>query len=139
MNQVFATIEVRLERKMDREEFEKLKRNLEIQLKRVEDNVQDPTIPEDGAAGFRKPLLRDFHCISCDKPVEILQQEAIPSLSLPQSLPGNRSIHPYTTFELDDIRKNIRGASNKDRFELTHEREQIQRHFLRLWFVSYIF
>lgn len=30
--------------------------------------------PEDDAAGLRKPLLR-FHCLSCDRPLEITHQQ----------------------------------------------------------------
>ena len=88
---------------------------------------------DEGAAGFRKPLLRDFHCISCNHPVVIPQEDAIPSLANGEALPGTRALRPYTTFELEQIRRQIRGAGYKDKFEMGTQREKLQKQLLRLW------
>ena len=98
--------------------------------------IPEPLPPNDNAAGFRRPMLRNFNCISCDRPLELMQEDAIPALPTVQALPGTRALRPYTTFELEQIRQHMaRGAlaSNKDRFELAQERERLQKQLLRLW------
>ena len=132
----FCKIEAKLEQKINQSELEKIKDSLELQLKTIKVKQPEPAMPEDGAAGFRKPILRNFHCISCDRPLDMVQDDAVPTLPICQALPGNRAIRPYTTFELEQIRKHVRGTgSNKGRFELAQEREKLQRQLLRLWFV----
>ncbi len=134
LKQFLIKIDGRFEQKLDREDLHKLKEYIEKRLKSVKVKAPEPILPDDAAAGFRKPLLRKFHCISCDRPLELLQDDAIPSLPVSQALPGSRAIRPYTTFELEQIRKHMRGdGSNKDRFELAHERERLQKQLLRLW------
>ena len=55
------------------------------------------------AAGFKKSL--HFHCISCDKPLAIKPFCPIPALPSITTFPGSRSFRPYTTYELELIRK----------------------------------
>lgn len=67
-----------LENKLDRLELNGLKDQIEKQLKKLRkmqkesiQPVQGPMISaEDEAAGLRKQLLR-FHCISCDRPIDM--------------------------------------------------------------------
>ena len=135
----FGKIEMKLQSKVEHDELEKLKKIIDMKLRDIQGNIPENVEPQDGAAGIRKQLLPDFHCISCDKPVQVMQHEAVPSLPAGHSLPGKRSIRPYMTFELEEIRKHMRGtiSSNKDRFDLAYEREKIQRQLLRLWFVVF--
>jgi glutamine-rich protein 2 len=59
---------------------------------------------EDEAAGLRKQLLK-FHCISCDRPIEMGTNSAIPSLPADRGIRPIQTPRPYTTFELDQIRQ----------------------------------
>ena len=86
-------------------------------------------VSEDEAAGLRKQLVR-FHCISCDRPIDVqphlfvtiayvlLLRRRPRSLTLtcvlsrqPPSLPASQGMRPiqsprpYTTYELDQIRQ----------------------------------
>ena len=60
----------------------------------------------DDAAGIRKGL--HFHCISCAKPVEMKQRPSVATLPSITSLPGTRTFRPYTTYELEYIRRHQR-------------------------------
>lgn len=60
----------------------------------------------DDAAGFKKPLR--FRCISCDKPVAVKPHTVVPSLPAIDVFPGTRSFRPYTTYELEMIRRHQR-------------------------------
>lgn len=73
-----------LESKLDRLELDGLKEYIEKQMKKFKkmqkENIQpiQPIAginPEDDAAGLRRQLLR-FHCISCDRPIDMPAQNA---------------------------------------------------------------
>ena len=133
---LLSNVETKIERKANQDELKKLKEGLEIQLKTIQESIPKPAAQEDDAAGIRKQLLRDYQCISCSKPLEIMQRDAVTTLPGYHPFPGNQSIRPYTTFEIEGIRKDVRGfISNKDRFDVAQERERIQRQLLRLWYV----
>lgn len=57
----------------------------------------------DDAAGIKKPLR--FACLSCDKPVMMKQLGIVPTLPSITTLPGTRTFRPYTTYELEMIRR----------------------------------
>lgn len=79
---------------------------------------------EDEAAGLRKQLIR-FHCISCDRPIDVQPHPFVisttivagerssffavcrqqPSLPVNQGMRPIQSPRPYTTYELDQIRQ----------------------------------
>ncbi len=76
---------------------------------------------EDEAAGLRKQLVR-FHCISCDRPIDVQPHSLVlfyflfflycsslfrqqPSLPVNQGMRPIQSPRPYTTYELDQIRQ----------------------------------
>ena len=67
------------------------------------------TVTQDGtddAAGVKKPLR--FACLSCDKPVVLRPLDAIPALPSMNMFPSTRSFRPYTTYELELIRRHHR-------------------------------
>eukprot|EP00794_Sanderia_malayensis_P003329 gene3329-3816_t len=133
LKQFVIKIDERFEEKINREDVQKLKEYFEKRMKSIKVKTPEPVLPEENAAGFRKPLLRNFNCISCDRALDLLQEDAMPSLPFNQALPGSRALRPYTTFELEQVRKHMRGeGSNKDRFELAQEREKLQRKLLKL-------
>ena len=134
LEQFSNNVELQLQKKVDRTDFELFKSDIDSQLNEIRMNQKETVPPEDGAAGIRKQLLPDFHCISCDRPVDVYQNEAVPSLPVGQALPGNRATRPYTTFELEQIRKHIRGSGNKGKFDASQEREKLQKQLLRLWY-----
>lgn len=75
-----------------------------LERAKVTQVVQQPMeAMSDDAAGFKKPLR--FRCISCDKPVGIKPLNAIPALPSISMFPGTRSFRPYTTYELELIRR----------------------------------
>lgn len=67
-----------IENKLDRLELDGLKDQIEKQLRKLrkmqKESIQPIQAPminaEDDAAGLRKQLLR-FHCISCDRPIDM--------------------------------------------------------------------
>ena len=69
---------------MDRLELDSLKDYIEKQMRKLKklqrdsQQQQQPSLAvinaEDDAAGLRKQLLR-FHCISCDRPIEMTAQQ----------------------------------------------------------------
>ncbi|PIK47449.1 putative glutamine-rich protein 2 isoform X3 [Apostichopus japonicus] len=86
-------------------ELDPLKAYLDKRIKAANAKVirKEPDMPED-AAGFRKQLIQKFHCISCDRPLDMAPQAPLASLPESKGLPGTRSGRPYTTFELEQIR-----------------------------------
>lgn len=56
------------------------------------------------AAGIKKPLR--FACLSCDKPVDMKHLSTVPpTLPTITTFPGTRTFRPYTTYELEMIRR----------------------------------
>ncbi|XP_071814473.1 uncharacterized protein [Apostichopus japonicus] len=103
--QAVGEIKVDVENKLDRMELDPLKAYLDKRIKAANAKVirKEPDMPED-AAGFRKQLIQKFHCISCDRPLDMAPQAPLASLPESKGLPGTRSGRPYTTFELEQIR-----------------------------------
>ncbi|XP_071476693.1 uncharacterized protein [Diadema antillarum] len=94
-----------IDNKLDRMELDPLKSYLDNRIKAVSAKMVRSKEVETGedAAGFRRPLQK-FHCISCDRPLDMTPQTPIASLPENKGLPANRSGRPYTTFELEQIR-----------------------------------
>ncbi|XP_032225156.2 glutamine-rich protein 2 isoform X2 [Nematostella vectensis] len=99
-----------VDQKLDRMEIDPLKDYFERKIKAMKCKHADLPLNEDPAAGFRKALLR-FHCISCDRPVDMAQGPPNPALPNTPGMPPSRSGRPYTTFELDQIRQMNRGVT----------------------------
>ncbi|KAG8565656.1 hypothetical protein GDO81_012935 [Engystomops pustulosus] len=108
-------ISAEMQNKLDRMELEPLKNILEQCWRDLHQQLQGPPVQYEveEAAGIRKQLIQRFHCISCNRMVDMM----VPGsevLSIPNipGLPAHRSNRPYTVFELDQIRQ----QSRSDRF-----------------------
>ncbi|KAL5018549.1 hypothetical protein ScPMuIL_004271 [Solemya velum] len=103
--------------KLDRLELDPLKEWLDNRLKVLNDKLKKQQLTsewsEDDAAGIRKQLIQRFHCISCDRPVEMVPTGPVPALPTHAGLPSTRSPRPYTTFELDQIRQHARSINSE--------------------------
>ena len=67
-----------LETKVDRLEWDALRDELQKQLRALTKRLNALKASgaiEDEAAGIRKQLIQRFHCISCDKPVDMMPQK----------------------------------------------------------------
>jgi len=97
--------------KLDRMELQNVKDFLENRLSKLKGSAAPPPPPREedaDPAGMRRRLLK-FHCISCDRPVEVNSGGMIPSaLPVAYGFPGMRSNRPYTTYELELIRQHQR-------------------------------
>ncbi|KAK3090824.1 hypothetical protein FSP39_014944 [Pinctada imbricata] len=129
--------------KLDRLELDPLKEWLESRLKALNDKLRKQQAQvewtEDDAAGIRKQLIQRFHCISCDRPVDLVPTGPVPALPTHSGLPPTRSPRPYTTFELDQIRQHakrmyvgidkpgVRGPRNNVNFERAIAERQLAR------------
>nr|XP_014342272.1 PREDICTED: glutamine-rich protein 2 isoform X3 [Latimeria chalumnae] len=103
---VIEKISTEMECKLDRLEIDPLKKMLEERWKSIRKQLKErsPSYEADEAAGIRKQLIARFHCLSCDKPVNMIpgpHMVTVPSL---QGLPSHRSNRPHTVYELEQIR-----------------------------------
>lgn len=108
-----------IEGKLDRLELDPLKEWLESRLKALNEKLKKQNQApvewsEDDAAGIRRQLIQKFHCISCDRPVDIVPTGPVPSLPTHNGLHPTRSPRPYTTFELDQIRQHAKSYANSE-------------------------
>lgn len=109
--------------KLDRMELENLKMHLENRMKAMKKLIdkhqpQEMYAEGDDAAGFRKQLLQNYHCISCDRPVDLTAAGPIASIPGAAGLPATKSVRPYTSFELDQIRQQARGDAEEIEYML---------------------
>ncbi|XP_021348673.1 uncharacterized protein C16orf96-like isoform X5 [Mizuhopecten yessoensis] len=133
--------------KLDRLELDPLKEWLESRLKALNDKLKRTQVStewgEDDAAGIRKQLIQKFHCISCDRPVDLMPTGPVPSLPSHSGLAPTRSPRPYTTYELDQIRQHAKsgllGKNNINFERALAERElvRIRKSDLRAFFVHF--
>ncbi|XP_069050563.1 glutamine-rich protein 2 isoform X2 [Lepisosteus oculatus] len=122
---VIEKISAEMDCKLDRIELEPLKRQLEDRWKAIRKQLQEQPTPQyelDDAAGIRKQLVARFHCISCDRPVDMLTPgpHVVTMPSVP-SLPLHKSSRPYTVYELEQVRQHCRSlkpGSNQIHFEM---------------------
>ncbi|XP_076803838.1 uncharacterized protein LOC143447533 isoform X2 [Clavelina lepadiformis] len=125
--------------KLDRMELEALKQHLENRLKAMRKLLEQRPVKEgfaegDDAAGFRKQLLQSYHCISCDRPVDLASTGPIPSIPATAGLPSSKSVRPYTSYELDQIRQQGKGhfmgmmfGKNSSNFKAALEERELAR------------
>ncbi|KAM8945868.1 glutamine-rich protein 2 [Pelodytes ibericus] len=108
---ILEKISLEMQSKLDRMELDPFKNKLEERWKAIRRQLQErsPQYEADEAAGIRKQLISQFHCISCDRPVDMMvpgpQILNIPSMP---SFPAHRSNRPYTVYELEQIRQHNR-------------------------------
>ncbi|XP_049557971.1 glutamine-rich protein 2 isoform X2 [Orcinus orca] len=102
---------VEMDNKLDRLELDPVKQSLEDGWKslRLQLKERSPLYQVDEAAAMRRQLLAHFHCLSCDRPLEMpVTGQVIPLTPVGPGLPGHRSIRPYTVFELEQVRQQSR-------------------------------
>lgn len=95
--------------KLDKVDLDPVKNYFEDELKDLKSKVGKREMEKKtSAAGIRSLLIQNANCISCDRPVKVYQDDSkFPSLPYAKSLPGTKSSRPYTTFEMDDLRKQM--------------------------------
>lgn len=78
----------------------------EDKLKKLQERiVKLAELNHEGEAAGTKTFLRDVNCVSCDnKSVMKIFQECSPK---PDVMPPSRSLKPFLTFELDNVRKHM--------------------------------
>ncbi|KAK2175769.1 hypothetical protein NP493_709g03015 [Ridgeia piscesae] len=121
--------------KLDRLEFTPIREELERQLKMLSRKLKALDMGqycEDDAAGIRKQLIQRFHCISCDRQVDMMPQPPMASIPNPAGMPGTRSARPYTVFELDQIRQQMRKRHVDHTDMSNYERAILARQLARL-------
>ena len=70
-NQTVNALEECIKEKLDRDELEKLQTYIDTRFKTFKPKVQQKKRAEETAAGTKKQLIKNCHCISCDRPVDI--------------------------------------------------------------------
>ncbi|XP_072550256.1 uncharacterized protein [Salminus brasiliensis] len=106
-NKVINKISTEMESKLNRIELDPLKKQLEDRWKSIRKQLQIQPAPEhDDAAGFRKQLVARFHCISCDRPVDMTTPGShLMTVPSAPGLPSHKSNRPYTIYELEQVRQ----------------------------------
>uniref|UniRef100_A0A673YFZ3 Glutamine-rich protein 2-like n=1 Tax=Salmo trutta TaxID=8032 RepID=A0A673YFZ3_SALTR len=131
-HKIVDKISTEMECKLDRIELDPVKKQLEDRWKSIRKQLQaQPAPKEDDAAGIRKQLVARFHCISCDRPVDMLTPGphlvTVPSTP---GLPSHKSNRPYTIYELEQVRqhcRSLRPGTNHSHFEMaSSERAMMQ-------------
>ncbi|KAA0188768.1 Glutamine-rich protein 2 [Fasciolopsis buskii] len=106
LRSLISALESLLDAKSDREELEQLREWLEKRFKALSNRIRavravspmDTTVGDD-AAGLRRGLMQHFHCISCDRP---LQVSVLPDYAESGRLLSCRTARPCaTTHEVD--------------------------------------
>ncbi|XP_018612043.2 glutamine-rich protein 2-like [Scleropages formosus] len=83
-----------IDRKMNEKELELMKKKLENCWEVVSKVVQvQPDSELDNAAAIRKPLPSRFHCLSCNRRVDVGPGLKPPTLPVASSLPSHRPFH----------------------------------------------
>ncbi|XP_073801342.1 uncharacterized protein isoform X8 [Danio rerio] len=109
-NKVIEKISTEMDSKLNRIELDPLKKQLDDRWRTIHKQLQTPQMPEqEDAAGIRKQLVARFHCISCDRPVEMMTPgQHLMSLPSAPGLPSHKSSRPYTVYELEQVRQHCR-------------------------------
>ncbi|TFK01624.1 meteorin-like protein [Platysternon megacephalum] len=110
-HKVLDKILVEMDSKLDRLELDPFRQQLEERWKGIRKQLKEssPQYEADDAAGIRKRLMAHFHCISCDRPLEmVVPGPTIMTIPSVPGLPSHRSIRPYTVYELEQVRQHTR-------------------------------
>ncbi|XP_047130501.2 golgin subfamily B member 1 isoform X1 [Hydra vulgaris] len=98
--------------KIDSNTEGKLKKFLEERLKDIQKKcyslLEDARLDKTNAAGLRKPL-GSYSCISCNRTVDVLTSGFMPTV--PQKFPSKKTMAPYTSYELDQLRQQKFGTN----------------------------
>ncbi|XP_018616956.1 uncharacterized protein C16orf96-like isoform X2 [Scleropages formosus] len=107
---VIEKISAEMEKKLNRIELDPLKKQLEDRWKAIRKQLQaHPLSVVDDAAGFRKQLVARFHCISCDRPLDMMTpgRHLVTVPSAP-GLPPHKSNRPYSSYDVEQERQHFR-------------------------------
>nr|XP_028572833.1 glutamine-rich protein 2 isoform X3 [Podarcis muralis] len=99
---------IEMDSKLDRLELDPFRQQLEERWKDIRKQLKERMPQEigDEAAGIRRRLLAHFHCISCDRPLEmVVPGPHITTLPAVPGLPAHQSLRPYMVYELEQIRQ----------------------------------
>uniref|UniRef100_A0A8C8SR46 DUF4795 domain-containing protein n=1 Tax=Pelusios castaneus TaxID=367368 RepID=A0A8C8SR46_9SAUR len=110
-HKVLDKILVEMDSKLDRLELDPFRQQLEERWKTIRKQLKErsPQYEADDAAGIRKRLMAHFHCLSCDRPLEmVVPGPTIMTLPSVPGLPSHRSLRPYTIYELEQVRQHTR-------------------------------
>ncbi|XP_074870978.1 glutamine-rich protein 2 isoform X2 [Carettochelys insculpta] len=110
-NKVLEKIFTEMDSKLDRLELDPFRQQLDERWKAIRKQLKErtPQYDADDAAGIRKRLMAHFHCISCDRPLEMaVPGPAITTVPSVPGLPSHRSLRPYTVYELEQVRQHTR-------------------------------
>ncbi|XP_051570450.1 glutamine-rich protein 2-like [Myxocyprinus asiaticus] len=109
-NEIMEKISTEMDFKLNRIELDPLKKQLDDHWRSIHKQLQTPPAPEqDDAAGLRKQLMAHFHCISCDRPVDMMTPgQNLVTLPSAPGLPTHKSNRPYTVYKLEQVRQHSR-------------------------------
>ncbi|XP_036051226.1 glutamine-rich protein 2 [Onychomys torridus] len=122
-----------MDSKLDRLELDPVKQMLEDRWKSLRQQLKErsPLYQADEAAAMRRQLLAHFHCLSCDRPLETAVTGQVISMTpIVPSMPGHRSVRPYTVFELEQVRqqsRNLKLGSSFARGDLSQMERSVGR------------
>ncbi|KAH8857700.1 Glutamine-rich protein 2 [Schistosoma japonicum] len=120
LKSLLTDLQEAMENKLDRDEMEQLREWLEKRFKSLNKRLTSLTHDSsptgrmtDDAAGLRRSLMQHYHCISCDRPLEVaLSQEYLNSYPADnRGFPMNKSMRPYTTFDLESLRHQMQTSN----------------------------
>ncbi|XP_060109531.1 glutamine-rich protein 2 [Heteronotia binoei] len=99
---------IEMDSKLDRLELDPFRQQLEERWKDIRKQLKERVPQDEGdeAAGIRRRLLAHFHCISCDRPLEmVVPGPHIATLPAIPGLPAHQSLRPYMVYEMEQIRQ----------------------------------
>ncbi|XP_054832289.1 glutamine-rich protein 2 [Eublepharis macularius] len=99
---------IEMDSKLDRLELDPFRKQLEERWKDIRRQLKERVPQDEGdeAAGIRRRLLAHFHCISCDRPLEmVVPGPHIATLPAVPGLPAHQSLRPYMVYEMEQIRQ----------------------------------
>nr|XP_056704320.1 glutamine-rich protein 2 [Euleptes europaea] len=99
---------IEMDSKLDRLELDPFRQQLEERWKELRKQLKERAPQDEGdeAAGIRRRLLAHFHCISCDRPLEmVVPGPHITTLPAIPGLPAHQSLRPYMVYEMEQIRQ----------------------------------
>ncbi|XP_077183819.1 glutamine-rich protein 2 isoform X2 [Paroedura picta] len=108
---------IEMDSKLDRLELDPFRQQLEERWKDIRKQLKERVPQDEGdeAAGIRRRLLAHFHCISCDRPLEmVVPGPHITTLPAIPGLPAHQSLRPYMVYEMEQIRQISRNDRTPD-------------------------
>lgn len=81
--------------------------HLEKQIKEVQESrnkiARETHMDTVDAAGIRRKLPVHYHCISCNRPVDVPFRDSEPCLPESEGLPLRKMKIPYTSYEIEQV------------------------------------